>query len=268
MKDLNKYNQTILAIIGTTVIVGFAILIIVGIITLISTLDIGDKTIRDQGIVVDQNQIVDTTISTFSQNISILEPYQLDTTLPVFLIPIGQKDQETKRSKVFTAGIGFSTYEAVEDYYYSSFTGLFNNFVLIDYVRDIRIPIFTKKIAISEWAYIKIDSIKLILFKGTDTDINEDGLLNEDDFQSLFVFSVSDLKIKELRFDHQTVKSFEPLKMTSKIYVRTGKDINYDKKFNYYKEPTDLYFYDVATGEKETLVPENIKKQIQNILNK
>lgn len=268
MKDLNKYNQKILAIIGTTIIVGFAILIIVGIVTLISTLFFENRPLRDEGIVIDKNQIVDTRISTFSQNISILEPYQLDTALPVFLIPIGQKDQETKRSEVFTAGISFSTYETVEDYYYSSFTGLFNNFVLIDYVRNIRIAIFTKKIAVSEWAYIKIDSIKLILFKGTDTDINKDRLLNEEDFQSLFVYSVSDLKIKELKFDHQTVLSFEPLKMTSKIYVRTGKDINYDKKFNSYKEPTDLYFYDIANGEKETLVPENIKKQIQNILNK
>jgi hypothetical protein len=268
MIDLNKYNQKVLAIIGTSVIVGFIVLIISGIVGLISTLDFEDEPTRDKGIVIDQNQIIDTTISTFSQNISILEPYQLDTALPIFLIPIGQKDQETKRDKVLTAGIGFESYSKEKDYYYSNFTGLFNNFVLIDYVRNIRIPIFSKKIALTEWAYLKIGDAKLILFKGTDTDINKDGLLNDDDFQSLFVFSVSDLKTKELRFENQTVNNFEPLRMTSKIYVRTGVDINGDKKFHEYKEPTDLYFFDVSTGEKETLVPENIKKQIQKILNK
>ena len=114
---------------------------------------------------------------------------------------------------------------------------------------------------------MKIDSVQLILFKGTDTDLNRDGKLNDDDFQSLFVFDVKTLKTKELKFENQTVRNFEPLSKTSKIYVRTGRDINGDKKFDYYDEPTDLYFYDVATGESETLVPENIKKTIQDILN-
>lgn len=268
MKDLQKYNQRLLAIIGTTILAALGLSIVIGLIAFIASLiDFDNTPHRDAGIVIDQNQVIDTTKSTFVQNISILEPYQLDTILPVFIIPIGQKDQETKRTKILTAGMNFSSLDYAEDYYYSSFTGLYNNFVLLDYVRDIRIPIFKTKVALTEWAYMKIDASQLILFKGTDTDLNGDGLLNDDDFQSLFIFDVAGLELKELRFEEQTVRNFEPLSMTSKIYVRTGKDINSDNEFDYYKEPTDLYFYDVATGEKETLIPEDIRAQIQKILN-
>jgi hypothetical protein len=266
MIDLKKYNQRLLAILGTLACLGLLLIIFVGIFEFISSQVRRNRSYRQEsGIVIDRNRIVDTTAYSFRQEISILEPYQLDTAKPVFIIPIGQKDQTTKRLKVMSAGIGFKSKEA-EDYYYSSFSGLYNNFVLIDYIRNIRIPIFESKIALTHWAYMKIDEAQLILFKGTDKDINQDGRLNDDDFQSLFVFDIKTLKIMELSFKDETVREFEPLKMTSKIYVRTGKDINKDKKFNYSKEPTDLYFYDVATGESETLVPEKIKKKIQDVL--
>ncbi|MEN8119008.1 MAG: hypothetical protein ABFS35_01615 [Bacteroidota bacterium] len=266
--NLQKYNQRLLAILGTLAALGLTLLIFIGLFEFISSqIRRSNRTQNDSGIVIDQNQVIDTTNFKFTQEISILKPYQLDSIKPVFVIPIGQKDQKTKRLHTLTAGMGFSS-DVVEDYYYSSFSGLYNNFVLIDYLRDIRIPIFNSKIALTEWAYIKIDSSQLILFKGTNKDINEDGLLNEDDFQSLFVFDVATLKLKELSFENETVREFDPLSMTSKIYVKTGKDINNDKMFEYRKEPTDLYFYDISTGESETLVPENIKKTIQEILNK
>ncbi len=266
--DLKKYNQRLLAILGTLACIGLLILVLIGLFEFISTQKRrhNNSMMNDQGIVIDQNQVIDTNVFSFSQEISILEPYQLDTTKPVFIIPIGQKDQKTKRTNVITAGLGFSS-SSVEEYYYSSFSGMYNNFVLIDYIRDIKVPVFNSKIALTDWAYMKIDDNQLILFKGTDKDINGDGRLNEDDFQSLFVFDVQTLKLKVLSFENQTVRDFEPLKMTSKIYVRTGKDINKDKKVDYYDEPTDLYFYDVSTGESETLVPEDIKKKIQDILN-
>ena len=197
-----------------------------------------------------------------------MEPYQLDSAHPVFIIPIGQKDQKTERIKVLSAGLSLTSADYFDDYYYSSFSGLYNNFVFIDYIRNIKMALFDKKMAFTDWAYMKVDATQLILFMGTDRDINKDGVLNDDDFQSLFVFDVAKRKLKELKFENQTVRSFEPLSKTSKIYVRTGRDINSDNKFDDYKEPTDLYFYDVATGEKETLVPEDVKSKIQGILNK
>lgn len=269
MKDLQKYNQRLLAAIGTLIVLGLLIIIIIGLYEFISD-QVRKKSYpkNHQGIVIDQNQVIDTNSFSFSQEISILTPYQLDSNKPVFIVPIGQKDQTTKRIQIMEAGMGFSSYESVNDYYYSSFSGLYNNFVLIDYKRNIRIPIFKSKIALTEWAYMKIDTSQLILFKGTDKDINGDGRLNEEDFQSLFVFNIATLETKELSFKNQTVREFEPLNKTSKIYVRTGKDINNDNEFKNYQEPTDLYFYDVSTGESETLVPEDVKKTIQNILNK
>ncbi len=265
--NLQKYNQRLLAIIGTLAVLGLLLLIFIGLFDFIERqMRRSNRSDNVSGIVIDQNQVIDTSAFEFVQEISILEPHQLDSAKPVFIIPIGQIDQKNKLSKLLPAGMAFDSYSYTEDYFYSSYTGLYNNFVLIDYTRNIKQPIFNSKIALTEWAYMKVDTSQIILFKGTDQDLNKDGRLNDDDFQSLFVFNVGTLETKELRFDNQTVRDFEPLKKTSKIYVRTGKDINANKKFDSYTEPTDLYFFDVATGESETLVPEEIKKKIQDIL--
>ncbi len=267
--NLQKYNQTLLAILGTLAALGLLILIFIGLFDFISRqIRNSNRSVNDSGIVIDQNQVVDTATFEFIQEISILEPFQLDSAKPVFIIPIGQKDQTNKRSKMLTAGLSFGSASYSEDYYYSSFRGLYNNFVLIDYLRNIRQPIFNSKIALTEWAYMKIDTSQIILFKGTDHDLNKDGRLNDDDFQSLFVFNVSSKQITELKFNNQTVLEFDPLLKTNKIYVRTGKDTNKDNVYDTYSEPTDLYFYDVATNESETLVPEEIKMHIQEILSK
>jgi hypothetical protein len=267
MKDIQKYNQKLLAIIGTLILATLAIILIVVAVEFIGDLTKKKARRSPQGIVINQDQVVDTNTFSFSQEISILEPYQLDSIKLVFIVPIGQKDQKTKRIDLITAGLDFESI-VIDDYHYSSFSGLYNNFVLIDYTRNIRIPIFNSKIALTEWAYMKIDSAQLILFKGTDKDLNKDGRLNDDDFQSLYVFDIATLKIKEFSFKNQTVIEFEPLSKTNKIYVRTGKDINNDNEFDSYKEPTDLYFYNVSTGESETMVPEDVKKKIQKILSK
>lgn len=269
MRNYNQYNQKMLAVLGTLLCAGLVFLLLSGVYLAISSINFRrDKPRIDPGIVVNQNQVVDTTKFEFSQEISVLEPYQLDTSKPVFIVPIGQIDQKSSRTTYDKAGIAFETSYSSKDYKYSSFSGLYNNFVLVDYDRGIKIPVFNTKVAIEEWAYIKVDSSELVLFKGTDTDLNNDGRLNDHDFQHLFVFDVSTLENREFRFENQTVLDFEPLSLTSKIYVRTGKDLNGDHKYSSYKEPKDLYFYDVTTGESETLIPDSIKQNIQEILNK
>jgi len=271
MGKLNRYNQRLLAIIGTLALVGL-FLIIAGIVYEFVSSELRSnrqRNLRNNGVVIDQNQVIDTSAFTFTQQISILQPYQLDSTKPVFIIPIGHKNQKSKRFSIAQAdGRLISSYTTTSDYYYSNFSGLYNNFVLIDYTREIKMPVFKSKVAITDWAYMKIDSTQLILFKGTNKDLNEDGQLNKEDFQSLFILNVKTVKIRELSFENQTVREFSPLNKTSKIYVRTGRDIDKNNFFDYGTEPTDLYFYDVTTGENETLVPDSVKLIIQNILNR
>lgn len=267
--NLQKYNQKLLAIFGTMVSIALAVILLVALFDFLgdSFFNSRNKPSKPRGVVIDQQQFLDTTAFEYTQQISVLEPYQLDTTQPIFLIPIGQKDQKTRLGKVAVAGWSSQEY-ASEDYYYSSFSGLFNNFVLVDYTTDEKLPVFQTKVAITEWAYLKIDTTQIILFKGTDTDTDGNGMLNSDDYQSLFVYNVQNRKVGNLRFDNETVLSFEPLSLTSKFYVRTGKDIDGDLEFSSYSEPTDLYFYDVYTGESETLVPNEIKAELQRILGK
>lgn len=264
--NLQKYNQWLLSVLGSLAIIGLLVILFAAIIELVPSRSYTPE-IADQGIVINQNRVVDTSNYSFVQEISIQKPYQLDTSKAVFLVPISQKDQKTRRLTFITGGIGFGK-SSVKNYHYSSYIGLYNNFVLIDYTRNVRLPIFKSKIALTEWAYMEVNNSQLILFLGTNKDMNKDGVLNDDDFQSLFVFDMNTLRIKELEFKNQTVREFEPLRMTSKIYVRTGRDLNKDGVFDSRKEPSDLYFYDVSTEQSETLVPEEVKRQVQEILSK
>lgn len=251
------------------------VIAVIGLIVLLTILLFSLKIFKNKdrytdrsGIIVDTEKIVDTSFYSIEQEISINEPYQVDSFKPIFIIPIGQINYRNKKYNVSESGLNFTESSYDKAYEYSNFHGLFNNFVLIDYSRNIKTTIFKQKVALTEWAILKINNERLILFKGINKDNNKDGVLNEDDFQSLFVYNLNSMLLKEFSFKNQTVLEFKPLKLTSKVYVRTGKDLNNDNKYNYNSEPKDLYIYDAETGESEVLVPQNIKTEIHNILNK
>ena len=169
MEKLTKYNQKLLAIIGTTIVGGAVLAIVIGIGGLIiSAIDFGGGT--DNGIQIRNNRAnqTDSTVIIRTQAITFNDPIQLDTAQAKFIIPVGHVNLETEERIKIESGSGIK-YSNTE-YRYDSYYGLFNNFIFYDYKSDFKAKIFNNKIAITHWSYLRIDSNELLLFKGTKND--------------------------------------------------------------------------------------------------
>jgi hypothetical protein len=262
MEKLTKYNQKLLAIIGTT-IVGCAILaLIIGIGGLIiSSIDFGSA---DNGIKITNNATTqtDSTETIRTQAVTFNSPIQLDTIQAKFIIPVGQVNLETEdRIKIESGGgIKYSSSE----YRYDSYYGLFNNFIFYDYQSDFKTKIFNNKIAITHWSYLRINNNELLLFKGTKKDSNTDNQLDYSDYQSLFVYYISDHKLIEYEFKQSTVLGFEPMPKTNLISIKIGIDKDADYEYEGRSEPQEIMTLNTVTRKTDQLVSEKMKAEIQS----
>jgi len=263
MEKLTKYNQKLLAIIGTIIVGGAALALIIGIGGLIiSAIDFGGG--ADNGIQIRNNPAnqTDSTEIIRTQAITFNAPIQLDTAQAKFIIPVGQVNLETEERIRIESGGGIK-YSSSE-YRYDSYYVLFNNFIFYDYQSDFKAKIFNNKIAITHWSYLRIDSNELLLFKGTKNDINSDNQLDYSDYQSLFVYYISDKKLVEYDFKNSTVLGFEPMKKTNLISIKVGIDKDIDLEYESRSEPQEIMTLNVITRKVNGLVSEKMKEEIQN----
>lgn len=151
-----------LAIIGTTVIAlaGLTLLIGLGaaIISMIDFSDPEDNGIRVRNVAATSS---DSTEITRTQEVTFNVPLQLDTAQAKYVIPIGQVNVETDPNQGFNNGGGLKISSG--GYRYQPHYGLFNNFIYLDYAKDLQHKLFDKQVAITHWAFLKHESSNMIL---------------------------------------------------------------------------------------------------------
>lgn len=261
--NLVKYNQRILAIIGTTIIVILVVFVLFGIGLLIIQM-IDSTAGRDTRLKVENISEKDSSLIIRSQNITFEQPIQLDTSRAIFIIPVDQVnlDREELIKKADRTVLNFSS----GGYSYESHYGLHNNFILINNEKGITKQIFDKKVAISEWVYINIKGTTAILFSAADFDSNKDYVLDSDDFQKLYVYYIDDNLLVEYDFSGQTVLRFEPMNKTNMVSILTGIDKNEDNTFKYNNEPTNIYSLNIIERKTDEMVSDAIKRRLQKII--
>ena len=266
MDKLQKYNQRLLAIIGTIVIVMIAVLLLIGVFVLIFEI-IDANTDVDRGVqIVQTDAEADSTIIIRRQQISLDDPYQLDSTKSLYLIPIGQVN--LKNAEEIEIESGGRIKFASSNYEYKSYYGNYNNFILTDFTSGASNKIFINKVVITKWAYLRIQNNEILIFKGSDKDSNKDNILGWDDFHNVYVYYLDEGVLKDYVFDKKTVIDFEGLNKTNLISVRVGIDKNEDYEFDRDHEPQDIYVIDVETKDMNRLVSDELMDELQMTLDK
>ena len=265
MDKLSRYNQKVLAIIGTTVIVAAGLGLLIGlgglIISLFDFSDTGDNGIRLQNQPATTN---DSTEFVRTQEVTFNPPYQLDTAQSKYLVSVGQVNLKTEEKLRFESG-GRIKYSS-RAYGYQSHYGLFNNFVYLDYSEDLTQKIFEKQVAITHWAFLKNDTIEVLLFQGTSTDDNSDNQMDSDDYQSLFAYYLSDRQLIQYDFADKTVLGFEPMKKTELVSIELGIDKDHDFDFESSSEPQVISALNIRTRKLEQLISDHLKNEIQVVI--
>lgn len=263
MDKLTRYNQKLLAVIGTTVLVitGLAVLIGIGgfIISLIASNDTNNT-----GVIVQDNPKIESDSSEYIrvQEISFGSPIQLDSAQSKYLISVGQVNLETPENVEFEPSRSYN-FSKVS---YPSRYGLFNNFVYTDFSNNTNEKIFDYQVALTRWVYIKQDSNEAILFKGTSSDDNNDKQMNSNDYQSIFAFYLDDLQLIEYHFENQTVIKFKAMEKTNLVSIQLGIDKNKDFEFDSSTEPQVITSLNLSSRKIEKLVSPELQSDIQKII--
>lgn len=263
MDKLTRYNQKLLAIIGTLVLIAIVIGFVAGTGGVIfSLIDSSDD--QAHGLQVKQNAAAGDTTLIRTQEISFNQPIQLDSGSTQFLIPVGQVNLEKPTSVKFEGGS-----DSRLSAYYKSYRwqyGLFNNFALYDYETGQSKKIFDQRVAITRWLYLKKDAINVLLFKGSNNDDNGDQRIDEEDYQSLFVYYLKDQQLKKYDFEKRTVVDFEPMENTPLIALKIGVDKNGDFEFERRREPQEIQVLNLKSRAVKKIIPDPLRTEIQNIV--
>lgn len=274
MEKLKKYNQRILAIFGTLLV-----LFLAGTIIVVGVYFIGDLIRKFQ--YNRQNQDVslnirpvettanndDTTKIIIKQDVSFQEPQLIDSLQKIYLIPISQVNLEKPEEIRAKSARSFFSRKSSKKYNYYSFTGTFNNILVSNHTQKTKKFIFNKKININNFQNILVGNKHLILINATTIDSNKDKRLSTEDLNNLYIYDIETQKLTEFSFENLSFYDYYTVFEGNEIFIRFGLDKNEDGEYAYWNEPLTMKIYNSEKNSLKDLVDKNKIEELQKIIN-
>lgn len=148
-------------------------------------------------------------------------------------------------------------------FYYNSDS--YNNALIFDTSNGSILKLFDERISINQYYIEKINSKSYVLFAATDKDTKKDGVLNEDDLKTLFIFSNESKLFHEIINDNADFQEFYIVPNNDQIIIKYGLDKNQNGMYEWH-EPTILKKYIIRNNKLESLVNDELYNELQDIL--
>jgi len=250
---LQKYNQRIIAIVGTLFLVILLIALIAILKELVDEL-FPDETQPYASVFSEEKQDASSSENLVTQQISYGKPILVDTTAMVFVIPVHNEIvNKTKNKSLFAR---FTFYETVVEeviFEYSKiYSRDFNNLILWDYNSNSKQVLLKDRIAAGGLTRVKVNGKRYLVFVIADTDSNKDGLINNLDNISLLIYSLDTQEKRKIAYDNATLISYHYLKGRNEIFMEFKKNQQKSEEKVIQVEPSFFMLYDY---EKETMTP-------------
>jgi hypothetical protein len=264
---IKDYNQKLLAILGTIVIL-FAIIGLISISSFVID-EIGRRfrnNNQDDGILSDERIEELLKEKKRQQLISYETPRLVDTLNLVYIIPVSHKtlnsaeyiDEEVLGLLDMHSG-SYKTDKRYSGRYY----GDFNNLLVYDYKKHSVNKLFTDRI---NFASIQTEFFKdeiLVLFSAATKDTYKDGVINQEDFKTLFIYSLNTKKLREIRLENADISQMNFVENSKDLIIQFGIDHNKDGKYDEYSEPSLIKKYDYKRGKLIDIVSQEINTELQ-----
>lgn len=269
MEHIKKYNQILLAVGGTGLLV---FMFFLGLLAISESLRrsnfFGKDDHNSSGIIATEKTDELAQDSIRKQIISFNQLELLDTTNRLFLIPVGQanlvQQESTRESVKNNFSIDNTTYGSTKSYSYGT---IFNNLVLFDALAQTSTILFDGRISISEYTFIQVATRSYLMIKATDSDSNQDGYIDGLDHQQLYVYDIGNASLKKVETKQNLdLIYWSEYKGGSEILVQYGLDRNGDGKFWIQGEPRIYYQLDLETAQLKPIIQEAQIDRLQQLL--
>lgn len=195
----------------------------------------------------DQAKSKNNTIATDTTKIEIADlPIQFADT-KVLIHPIGrvQVSKKFKVSSVESYDSSDATSFKISNNNDNEITGFMSNLKFQQVGQDSLVALSDKKLFVQSVTYLKDVALRtkaqLLVYVLEDMDTNKDGMLNQDDINTLFISDINGKNLTKLSTPMEELIDWNMAPATNRLYFRTIEDSNKNGKFD--KSDTIHYQY-------------------------
>lgn len=263
---IKNYNQKVLAVLGTVV----ALIAVIGLISItVFAIDELSRDHRynhqDDGILSDEKIEELQKENKREQLISYETPRLVDTLNLVYIIPVSHKTLNSAESidqGIMALSNSKGSYE-VDKRYSRQYYGDFNNLLIYDYKNHKTDKLFTDRINFQTIQTEYFEDDILLLLKAATKDTYKDGVINQLDYKTLFLYSLKNKKLTEVKLENADVSQISFVENSKDLLINFGVDHNNDGKFDEYSEPSLIKRYDYKAGKLIDMVSQEISTELQ-----
>ncbi|WP_299797107.1 hypothetical protein [uncultured Maribacter sp.] len=264
---IEKYNQRILAVLGTVGVIFLIVALIAFISITIMEHQRFDEDV-ETGILSDEKIEELQKENKREQVISYENPRLIDTLNSVYIIPVSHKtlNEPEDIGKTLNAFSSSDSYEKSDSRYSSYHYGVFNNLIVYDAKKGLNKNLFDKRVNFNQIKAEYFDNDILVLMKVSEKDTYKDGVINLLDFKKLYIYSFEKKELKDIGIEGMEVVSYKFINDEKDLTILFGIDKNEDGKYEDYNEPTMIKRYDFSSGKLTDVVDEKINSELQKTL--
>lgn len=264
---IKKYNQKILAILGTLAIILLIISAIgIGGIVISEYLRSNDYDDVETGILSDEKIEELQKENKREQIISYENPKLIDTLNSIYIIPVSHKNLFEAEALLGLLNVRKGSYTSEDNRYSRQFYGAYNNLIIYNQKSELTHKLFDKRVNFSKVNVEYFDDEILLLFNVSEKDTYKDGVINLLDFKSLYVYSIKQKKLKKIGIEAMDVYSYKFLNESKNLIISFGIDKNKDGKYDELNEPSILKKYNFETEKLSDVIGEKINSELQKML--
>lgn len=270
IEKVKNYNQKMLAVFFTMLVVSAAVGLVALVVTLIVEL-IPAQTTTSNNLITDEKVDNVTNEKLRQQIVSYELPQLIDTLNQIYLIPVGVKtlkkaERKLKQSYSSASENADQGYDYLpsEGFYY----GPFNNLIVYDHKSGSSSKVSNDRFIGSDLMFKNFGDEIVVVFTGAERDTDGDKSITLNDFNSLFVYSLKARVLKKIPLDNATVVQYSFIKGSKDILVLFGLDRNKDNRFDPNLEPTFVMKYDYQKSQLVPVVGKKLNEEIQKIVDK
>jgi len=272
IEKVKNYNQKMLAVLSTILIIIAAIGLISLVVFLIGEI-MRNRKPKTNELLSDKKVEQLKQDSLRQQIISYDFPLLIDSTNLVFIIPVNVKTlgkpEDISRGVMGLMDVRpeidfLSSDKYIERFYYGSF----NNILIYDYKNSVTYNISDRRLIGTDISFNYFLDDILISFSGAERDTDKDGTITLNDLKSLFVYALKEKKLRHITFNNSTVLSFEQIKPYKDMLITFGFDRNKDNLFDEETEPRFIMKYDFHSDSLFPVVDQKLEMEIQRLIDK
>ncbi|ANQ51891.1 hypothetical protein MY04_4556 [Flammeovirga sp. MY04] len=114
--------------------------------------------------------------------------------------------------------------------------------------------------------YFKDDKDIIVNFKAATKDTNKDGVIDQKDLKSIYLYSIPNDKLKEIHIPNTDVRSYSLIEGEKDLIINFGIDANKSGIYDSRQEPNIIKKYIYKTGELVDVIQPKMMKELQQQL--